>query len=44
VNVFRSLSKERMYGPFFFMEATITGYRYHATLPVEVTWNHNYPK
>jgi hypothetical protein len=28
VNVFWALSKERVYGPFFFMETTITGIVY----------------
>jgi hypothetical protein len=28
VNVFYAVSKERVYGPFFFMETTITGIVY----------------
>jgi hypothetical protein len=39
-----SLSKEKVYGPFFFMEKTITGIVYLDMLEeFHVTSNHNYP-
>jgi hypothetical protein len=44
VNVFCAFSRKRVYGPFFFMETTITGIVPHTSLPVEVTLNQNYPK
>jgi hypothetical protein len=45
VNVFCALSKEKVYGPFFFMEKTITGIVYLDMLEqFHLTSNHNYPR